>query len=57
MPVYQYIAVSQDGTKTTKGTVEAIDEAGVMALLTKQHLRPLSVTLEKEKYVSHEEPI
>ncbi|MDQ5982470.1 MAG: type pilus assembly protein PilC [Patescibacteria group bacterium] len=48
MPVYQYIAVSQDGTKTTKGTVEAIDEAGVMALLTKQHLRPLSVTLEKK---------
>jgi len=48
MPVYQYIAVSQDGAKTTKGTVEAIDEAGVMALLTKQHLRPLSVTPEKK---------
>ena len=48
MPQYQYIAISKDGAKTTKGTMEAVDEAGVIAVLNKQHLRPLSVTLEKK---------
>lgn len=44
MPLYQYIATSEDGSKTTKGSMEAADEAAVMAALTKQKLRPLSVT-------------
>lgn len=47
MPLYHYIAVTGDGTKTTKGTMESIDEAGVLAVLKKQQLRPLSVTIQK----------
>lgn len=48
MPQYRYIAVSEDGANTTKGVLEAVDEAGVMALLRKQNLRPLSVSPEKK---------
>lgn len=44
MPTYQYIATSEDGNKTVKGTIEASDEAAVMAALAKQKKRPLSVT-------------
>lgn len=45
MPQYQYVAASEAGKNTTKGTMEAADEAAVMQALTKQKLRPLSVTL------------
>ena len=52
MPVFQYIATSQDSNKTTSGTLEAIDEASVLEVLKKQHLRPLSVTLAKKNGLS-----
>lgn len=48
MPVYQYTAVSDSGDKTAKGTVDAIDEPAVIEALKKQHLRPLSITLDKK---------
>ncbi len=48
MPLYQYIATSETGDKTTKGTMEAPDEAAVMQALGKQKLRPLSVTPAKK---------
>lgn len=44
MPLYQYVATSADGSKTTKGTLDAPDQASVMNALGKQNLRPLSVT-------------
>lgn len=49
MPTYQYIATSEDGNKTVKGTIEATDEAAVMAALAKQKIRPLSVTTGSAK--------
>lgn len=48
MPIYQYIAVSENGVKTVKGTLEAINESGAIAVLRKQRLRPLIITLEKK---------
>ena len=45
MATYQYIASSDATKKTTKGTIEASDEAAVMEMLKKQNLRPLSVTI------------
>jgi type IV pilus assembly protein PilC len=48
MPLYQYIATSEKSNNTTKGTIEAIDEASVMDILKKQGLRPLSVNLNKK---------
>jgi type IV pilus assembly protein PilC len=47
MPQFQYVATSENSSKTTKGTIEASDEASVMESLRKQHLRPLSVTVAK----------
>ncbi len=47
MPQFQYIASSEDGKKTAKGSMEAHDEAAVMAALKKQNLRPLSISLDK----------
>lgn len=44
MPLFQYVATSADGSKTTKGTLDAPDQAAVMNALGKQNLRPLSVT-------------
>lgn len=44
MSLYQYVATSEDGNKTIKGTMDAADEASVMGALTKQKLRPLSVS-------------
>lgn len=44
MTTFQYIATSEDGNKTVKGTIDAPDEAAAMSALTKQKLRPLSVT-------------
>lgn len=48
MTIYQYSATSGDGTKITKGTMDAADESAVMQALKKQNLRPLSVTPEKK---------
>lgn len=48
MPSYQYIATSDSGSKTTKGTMEASNESAVIQALSKQKLRPLSITLEKK---------
>lgn len=48
MPLYRYTASSETSDKITKGTIEASDEAAVMASLKKQHLRPLSVTVNKK---------
>lgn len=47
MAQFQYIA-SSDKNKTTSGTIEAQDEAAVIAALAKQNLRPLSVKLAKK---------
>jgi type IV pilus assembly protein PilC len=47
MPQFQYIA-SSEKNKTTSGIIEAQDEAAVVAALTKQNLRPLSVTIAKK---------
>lgn len=47
MTLFNYIATSEDGEKTIKGSVDAANEAGVMEALKKQHLRPLSVTQGK----------
>ncbi len=44
MPTFQYIATSEDGSKTIKGSLEASDQAAAMAALGKQNIRPLSVT-------------
>lgn len=49
MPRFQYVATSENGEKTTKGTLEAADEAAVMDALKRQKLRPLSVTEDKSK--------
>lgn len=48
MPTYQYVATSEVNNKVTKGTIEAIDEAGVMEALKKQKMRPLSVSPQKK---------
>lgn len=47
MPQFQYTATSEDGKTTTKGVVEAMDEAAVIQALTKRNLRPLSITTAK----------
>lgn len=47
MPFYQYIATSENAGSTTKGTIEASDEAAVIESLKKLNLRPLSVTEKK----------
>lgn len=46
MAKFQYVA-SSDKNKTTTGVIEASDEAAVIAALSKQNLRPLSVTPAK----------
>lgn len=46
MVKFQYVA-SSDKNKTTTGVIEAADEAAVIAALSKQNLRPLSVTIAK----------
>jgi type IV pilus assembly protein PilC len=48
MPSYQYAATSKDGSKITKGSMEALDESAVMEALKKQGLRPLSVSADKK---------
>jgi type IV pilus assembly protein PilC len=48
MPLYQYVATAEDASKSTKGTMEAADEAAVMSALKRQRLRPLSVSLAKK---------
>ncbi len=52
MPLYSYVATSDNGAKTTKGTIEATDEAAVMQSLKKQNLRPLSVSSQKKSGLS-----
>lgn len=46
MAKFQYVA-SSDKNKTTTGVIEAPDEASVIAALSKQNLRPLSVAPAK----------
>lgn len=48
MPVFQYVATSERTKKTSKGTIDAANEAGVIEALKKQNLRPLSINLEKK---------
>lgn len=48
MAKYSYVATS-DKNKTTKGEMEAPDEASVIAALGKQHLRALSVGIAKKQ--------
>ena len=48
MPVFHYVAISGRTKETTKGSVEATNEAGAIEALKKQNLRPLSITLEKK---------
>ncbi len=48
MPQYQYVATTESSNKTTKGVIDAADEAGVMEVLKKQNLRPLSITVNKK---------
>ena len=48
MAKYSYVATS-DKNKTTKGEVEAPDEASVIAALGKQNLRALSVGIAKKQ--------
>lgn len=52
MPTFDYVATSDSTSKITKGTLEAGDEAAVMAALKKQNLRPLSVTSGKRSSTS-----
>lgn len=47
MTLFNYVATSDKG-KAVKGSVEATDEASVLDMLKKQHLRPLSVTQDKK---------
>ena len=51
MTKYSYIATS-GRNKTTKGEMEATDEASVIEALAKQNLRPLSVSLAKKESFS-----
>jgi type IV pilus assembly protein PilC len=46
MPKYKYMATSESSSTIIHGDTEAIDEATVIALLRKQNLRPLSVSLD-----------
>ena len=48
MTLYSYVATSDNSGKTIKGTYDAADEAAVMEALKKQHLRPLSVSIDKK---------
>ena len=48
MPRYKYTATSETN-KTTSGTLDAADETAVIEALKRQHLRPLSVTLDSGK--------
>lgn len=52
MALYNYVATSDDSGKTVKGSLDALNEAGVMEALKKQHLRPLSVTPAKKSSLS-----
>lgn len=49
MPEYTYIATSDNGQNTTKGNIDAPDEASVIEVLKKQNLRPLSITPAKKQ--------
>ncbi len=48
MTKYEYTATSLNGKKTTKGTLEATDKAGVIEALKKQNLKPISVAEAKK---------
>ncbi|MFZ1360601.1 MAG: type II secretion system F family protein [Candidatus Saccharimonadales bacterium] len=48
MPRYKYTATSQSN-KITSGTIDANDETQVIETLKRQHLRPLSVTIDSKK--------
>lgn len=48
MPNFSYVASTADN-KVVKGTTELTDRAAVIAALTKQNLRPLSIKLMKDK--------
>jgi type IV pilus assembly protein PilC len=48
MPLYRFTATSESTNNITKGTMDASDESAVLESLKKQHLRPLSITLDKK---------
>lgn len=48
MTLYKFTATSEKTNKVTKGTIEASDESAVLESLKKQHLRPLSITVDKK---------
>lgn len=52
MTLFQYVATSEDSNKSTKGTMEASDEAAVLEVLKSQKLRPLSVSASKSSKLS-----
>jgi type IV pilus assembly protein PilC len=52
MPMFSYVAMSEVTNKTTKGTLSANNEADVVEVLKKQHLKPVSITPEKKTMVS-----
>lgn len=48
MPRYKYVATTENGTPSN-GEIDAPDQSGAVELLKKQHLRPLSVSLDTGK--------
>lgn len=48
MVLYRFVATSEKTDSITKGTIDAADEAAVLDSLKKQHLRPLSITVDKK---------
>lgn len=48
MPLFEYQAINDAG-QMTKGTIEGVDRTSIVAALTKQNLRPLSVKLQTNK--------
>src|SRR6478672_9252928 len=48
MTLFRYVAAADNSGKITKGSIDASDEASVMEALKKQHLRPLSVNVDKK---------
>lgn len=48
MPLFEYQAINKNG-QMTKGSIEGTDRTSVVATLTKQNLRPLSVKIQTSK--------
>lgn len=52
MPLYKYIATTADSSRTINGIIEASDEKAGLDLLRRQKLRPLGISLSKDKQLS-----